>query len=269
MDVLVYRVTFAQSFDELLAALDWQSHFNFENPQDIRLILDMSPAGNHRKGAFKLAYFGKSSQPLFSGDINICAKQSFYRKTKTVTRKDGRAVEIRQDIPYDGIKQAQDLIMEVTCLKWAHALLNMVYAFIDEWMDLHPKGKFPELSIPQMRFVDAGLAIEQLKKPGEQRCFLVEEVISTTEGSFKKYLNNASAVPCHFVDEGDNERAEFLAFAQHVQYVKTKKRAYVADFQGQSPVLVDPHSVLIGLSYRRNYPFNRPSNFNKQVIESS
>jgi len=216
-----------------------QSHFDFESPQDIQLILDMSPAGNHRKGAFKLAYFGKSSQPLFSGTINICAKQSFYRKTKTVTRQDGCAVEIRQDIPYDGIKQAQDLIMEVTCLKWAHALLEMVYAFIDEWMDLHPKGKFPSLSIPRMQFVDAGLAIEQLKKPGERRCFLVEEVIPTAEGSFKKYLNNASAVPCHFIDEGDNERAEFLAFAQHVQYVKTKKHAYVADFQGQSPVLVD------------------------------
>ncbi|KIJ99774.1 hypothetical protein K443DRAFT_8179 [Laccaria amethystina LaAM-08-1] len=166
----------------------------------------MSPAGNHRKGAFKLAYFGKSSQPLFSGGINICAKQSFYRKTKTVTQQDGCAVETQQDIPYDGIKQAQDLIMEVTCLKWAHTLLEMVYVFIDEWMDLHPKGKFPSLSIPWMRFVDAGLAIEQLKKPGER-------LIPTTEGSFKKYLNNASAVPCHFIDEGDNERAEFLAFA--------------------------------------------------------
>jgi len=78
VDVLIYQVKFAQSFDKLLAALDWQSHFDFESPQDIQLILDMSPAGNHRKGAFKLAYFGKSSQPLFSGTINICVKQSFY-----------------------------------------------------------------------------------------------------------------------------------------------------------------------------------------------
>jgi len=67
----------------------------------------------------------------------------------------------------------------------------MVYAFIDEWMDLHPKGKFPSLSIPRMRFVDAGLAIQQLKKPGEQRCFLVEEVIPTAEGSFKKCLSSS------------------------------------------------------------------------------
>ena len=94
MDVLVYQVKFAQCFDELLSALDWQSHFNFENPQDLRLILDMSPAGKHRKGAFKLAYFGKSSQPLFSGDVNIRAKQSSYQKTKTTTQRDGHAVEI-------------------------------------------------------------------------------------------------------------------------------------------------------------------------------
>jgi len=39
--------------------------------------------------------------------------------------------------------------------------------------------------------------------------------------------------------EDDNDRAEFLAFAQHVQYLKTKKRAYVADFQGPSEVLLD------------------------------
>ena len=58
-------------------------------------------------------------------------------------------------------------------------------------------------------------------------------------GSFWKYLNNTSAIPCHFVAEDDNDRAEFLAFTQQVQYFKTKKRAYVADFQGLSEVLVD------------------------------
>ena len=134
-----------------------------------------------------MAYFGKSSQPLFSGDRNVCAKQSFYTKTRTVTRRDGRSVAVRQDIPYDGI--------------------------------------------PQMRFVKAGLAIEQVNE-GERHCFLLEEVIPESEGSFRKYLNNTSAVPCHFTGEDDNYRAEFLAFAQHVQYFKTKKRAYVADFQG-------------------------------------
>lgn len=182
-----------------------------------------------------MAYFGKSSQPLFSGDCGVCAKQSFYTKTKTVTKRDGRSVAVRQDIPYDGIKQAQDLIMEVTCLKWAHALLEMVYTFIDEWMEKQlAKGKFTEIEIPQMRFVKAGLAIEQVNNSncGERRCFLLEEIIPESEGSFRKYLNNTSAVPCRLRNDDDNNRGEFLAFAQHVQYYKTKKRAYVADFQG-------------------------------------
>ena len=130
-----------------------------------------------------MAYFGKSSQPLFSDDHNICAKQSFYTKTKTVTRQDGRSIEIRQDIPYDGIKQAQDLIMEVACLNWACALLEMVYTFIGEWMDKCPAGKFTEIKIPEMQFVKAGLAIEQANE-GERCCFLLKEVILESEGSF-------------------------------------------------------------------------------------
>lgn len=111
-----------------------------------------------------MAYFGKTNQPLFSDDCNICAKQSFYSKTKTVTQRNGSSVEIRQDIPYDGIKQAQDLIMEVTCLNWAHALLEMVYTFIGEWMDKNPRGKYKEIEVPELRFVKAGLAIEQVSE---------------------------------------------------------------------------------------------------------
>ena len=128
--------------------------------------------------------------------------------------------------------------MEVTCLNWAHALLEMVYAFVREWIDKRPAGKFAEIKILEMRCVKAGLGIEQANK-GEWHCFLLKEIIPESGGSFWKYLNNTSAVPCHFVDEDDNDRATFLAFAQHVQYFKTKKRAYVADFQGSSEVMVD------------------------------
>ncbi len=178
-----------------------------------------------------MAYFGKTNQPLFSGDHNICAKQSFYSKTKTVIRWNGSSVEIQQDIPYNGIKQAQDLIIEVTCLNWAYALLEMVYAFIGKWKDKCPRGKYKEIEIPELRFVKAGLAIEQVNEE-EWHCFLLEEVIPESKGLFRKYLNNTSAVPCHFVAKDNNDRAEFLAFAQHVQYIKTKKHTFFADFQG-------------------------------------
>jgi len=69
--------------------------------------------------------------------------------------------------------------------------------------------------------------------------------LSNTDGVITR-LNNTSAVPCHFVDEDDNDRAAFLAFAQHVQYFKTKKRAYIADFQGGANLLTDPQILTSG-----------------------
>ena len=84
-----------------------------------------------------------------------------------------------------------------------------------------------------MQFVKAGLAIEQPNNSGEEWCcFLLKEVIPESKGPFQKYLNNTSAVPCRFSGNDDNDCGEFLPFAQHVQYFKTKKRAYVADSQG-------------------------------------
>ena len=47
-------------------------------------------------------------------------------------------------------------------------------------------------------------------------------------------MNNISATPTHFANEEDEEWANFLAFTQHVQYFKTKKMAFVADYQGKS-----------------------------------
>ena len=65
-------------------------------------------------------------------------------------------------------------------------------------MDECPAGKFTKIKIPEMQFVKAGLAIEH---KGERCCFLLEEVILESEGSFQKYLNNTSAVPCQFIHQ--------------------------------------------------------------------
>ena len=56
-------------------------------------------------------------------------------------------------------------------------------------------------------------------------------ILQFTKASTKLFLKvkvpseNTAAVPCQFVAEDDNDHAEFLAFGQHVQYFKTKKRA--------------------------------------------
>ena len=121
--------------------------------------------------------------------------------------------------------------MEISCLVWARVLLDLVYKFIDKGIALHGE---PPFHIPQMRFVDAALAVEHnMAESTDGRVFLLEEVIGENEGRFRKYVNNVSAVPVPFGNGDDEERALFLTFAQHVQYFKTKKLAFVSDFQGE------------------------------------
>jgi hypothetical protein len=71
--------------------------------------------------------------------------------------------------------------------------------------------------------------------------FLLEEVIDANmEGPFRKYLNNVSPEPLLMATKEDKEQAKFLAFSQHVQYWKTKKQAFVSDYQGKQPMLACP-----------------------------
>ena len=63
------------------------------------------------------------------------------------------------------------------------------------------------------------------------RVILIEEFI---KGSFTKYINNANAqvLPQRYSDTEAKVIGDFLAFTQHVQYWKTKKQAFVTDYQG-------------------------------------
>jgi hypothetical protein len=200
--------------------------------KDMTLRLDFSPK-NQKKGGFKLAWFGTASQQVFGDTFNVCAKQTFYQKKATTDQvgQDTLAIEVTQNIPHDGVTQIRNLSMEISCLVWARVLLDLVYKFIEKGIALHGE---PPFHIPQMRFVDAALAVEHnMAESTEGRVFLLEEVIGEDEGRFRKYVNNVSAVPVRFGNGEDEERALFLAFAQHVQYFKTKKLAFVSDYQGE------------------------------------
>jgi hypothetical protein len=219
-----------------------------------------------KAGGFKLASFGTSDYPMFGGQdrvIEICAKQTFYNKKKVMERG-GKQVELTQNIPYDGPKQAQDIMMEVVCLVWALALFDLVYSFVD--MELKKKGPAP-FEIPRMRFVEGAFAIE---KEGDKQVFLLEELIGKdSEGRFRKYLNNTSPVPLTFNNEDDIHRAQFLGFTQHVQYYKTKRLAFVSDLQGGNSLLTDPqivtHSELGNIFAGGNLPQGH-ENFEKDHV---
>ena len=118
--------------------------------------------------------------------------------------------------------------MELNCIGWASALMLCVYDFINEKKD---HLGFPSFEIPNMRFVECGLAIS---KAANHDTFLLEEFIDTASHSnwFVKYLNNNSARPRTFSDHRQAHRADFLSFAQHVQFWKTNGLAFVSDLQG-------------------------------------
>ncbi|KAF5377829.1 hypothetical protein D9615_006831 [Tricholomella constricta] len=209
-------------------------------PGEAMLHLELS-SKKQKKGGFKLSSFGESSRPLFNGlSKNICAKQTYYEKSGSVESM-GQEIQVTQNIPHDGRTQARNLTMEIACLVWARVLLDLVYVFIEKYVTT--KGQ-PPFTIPQLRFVEAALAVEHADSSQESRVFLVEEVIGgASEGMFRKYMNNVSPVPLPLSDEADKERALFLAFSQHVQYFKTKKMAFISDYQGGSSLLSDPQIV--------------------------
>src|ERR1700753_3418689 len=70
----------------------------------------------------------------------------------------------------------------------------------------------PEICVPKVSFVRAGLAIVQGDK--SQSAFLIEEHIG---GSFEKFINNDSAAL-----QGDavhDPLCQFLSYTQHAQYI--------------------------------------------------
>jgi hypothetical protein len=208
------------------------------------LQLDLTTS-NLKKGGFKLAAFGTSMPGVFKAGCHgadsgaICAKRT-YNAVERVVEVNGSLTKKIVNVPHEGEKQFQNLTMEVSCLVWAQALLDIVYDFIKEESDLDIGGPMNlPFHVPQFRFVKAAIAMEQSSSTSVKKTtFLLEEVIdSNTEGPFRKFLNNVSAEPLVMKTKEDEEWAKFLAFSQHLQYWKTKKQVFVSDYQGKQVII--------------------------------
>jgi len=103
--------------------------------------LDLS-LKKQKKGGFKLAFFGIANLGLFAGGSSICAKQTSYQKNTLVEHPGQGMVEVMQRILHDSIMQSHNLMMEITCLVWARALLNIVYRFVDKGIASHRAPPF-------------------------------------------------------------------------------------------------------------------------------
>ena len=170
-------------------------------------------------GAFKQALFGHLDRAALGHTNAVVIKQCWYTCPATGSR-----------FTYDNHTQVTKLTGEINCLRWASALMGLVYDHIDDYTRLHGPVS---LTIPSMHFVKSALAIAE----DTHDTFLLEEVINddtSMDGAFKfvKYIGNGSAQPYGFHEEDAIHRANFLSFAQHLQYLKTDGLAFVSDFQG-------------------------------------
>jgi hypothetical protein len=118
--------------------------------------------------------------------------------------------------------------MELRCLSWACVLLRIVYHFVQRFIRMH---NHPPFAIPQLVFVDTALAM--IPGPDKDLYLLEQCITDNNKGKFRKYINNRAAIPTIFENDDDKERAEFLAFSQHYQYLKTHKMLFVSDYQGK------------------------------------
>ncbi|KAJ6504299.1 alpha-kinase family-domain-containing protein, partial [Mycena vitilis] len=136
------------------------------------------------------------------------------------------------------VHQVKLLLMEIRCLAWGHVLLNLVYVFIRRF--IRDNSRKPPFDIPDLRFVQAALFFHPTAD-GKSDASLVEQRIQLPQGKrFVKYINNRATIPTEFTDAEDNERAAFLSFTQHYQYIRTFKMVFVSDYQGAAGLLTDP-----------------------------
>ncbi|KAF8268498.1 hypothetical protein EI94DRAFT_1518284, partial [Lactarius quietus] len=154
---------------------------------------------------------------------------------------------------------------EALSTQWANSLLRDVYNFISEHQ--RSANTACPVEIPPFRFVTTGLAMTTFPSDNKE-VFLVEELIQEEDGPWRKYINNNSSHPCYFSDIENRQRAEFLAFCQHVQYWRTGCLAFTSDFQGGSTILSDPqiitHPDLGGKLFSRGNIQRTHSNFENE-----
>lgn len=168
-------------------------------------------------GAMKETRNGELTEPIkdgsFEGITEVAVKQAYHCPAGDLF------------VTYPWGEQLKRLAPEFICAAWANALHELTMDHVTAIISA--KG-FPPFQCPVMRFVYVALATES---GGEKNVYLLEQKIPDP---FVKYIHNASAaITVEKTDAQYMVRAEFLAFSQHLQYWKTKKLAFISDFQGE------------------------------------
>lgn len=197
------------------------------------LIVDFSPELT-QKGSFKTAHPGKvtldgSELPPFTNG-SVCVKQVYRKRenSNVIARVKGR-------------HELDAFSDECNCLRWASILLDLTYQFVAR--ESKTRGALhPIPDIPTLRFTRTMIAIVQ--DLNIEKAFLVEEWINVNddEQPFVKYINNRfpQSSLSHLAPPKAHKIADFLIFAQHVQWEKSQFLVFTSDYQGAGELLTDP-----------------------------
>ena len=195
------------------------------------LDANLSEDASH-KGTFKTAhpgtvFFKDTVDPDVFPSGKVCVKQVFR------TLPDGSIIRMK------GRHEIERLSVECNCLIWASLLLDLTYQFVD--CEAEGRGDLSR-PIPKLRFTRSMIAI--VRESTMEKAFLIKEWLDPDdeERPFVKYLGNRFPEPCVPLTAplGAHEIAEFLSFAQHVQWEKSSGLVFTSDYQGAGDVLTDP-----------------------------
>ncbi|KAF5357466.1 hypothetical protein D9758_012549 [Tetrapyrgos nigripes] len=150
---------------------------------------------------------------------------------------------------FQGSLEFDKIIIEANLHHYAVALTTFALGYIDR--QIQNKGPPPDLPIPSLRFVEAGVFVAlsnaaQHFKAGSgsdapQKTYLLEEHIPISDGGdFIKYIHNGSPTPNISSSHPEYQTTLFLSTLQHIQYIKTHQYAYVSDYQSFGGILSDP-----------------------------
>ena len=235
----IWRLTFSQ----LLVAEESKTWLS---PESNLYQLHISRDQEHQKhGGFKVASPAHLDSTLLMKNLPKGLQKSLYAKQVFYWTKAAKSLPTSTSAitRYLGPSAVAHIEMGLKCILWAQALLQLSYDYIKTFDDNNGPPPPHLMNPPQFRFVHAALAVEQGKSSRDARAFLLEEEIDeATEGKFHKYFNNTSPVPCHFSKNTTANilRADFLAFTQHLQFWKTGKLVFMADYQGMPNQLTLP-----------------------------
>ncbi|KAL4074887.1 hypothetical protein V8B97DRAFT_2022499 [Scleroderma yunnanense] len=237
--------TSVHGFDNLL---NKKATFNIMN-MDVAIFsgngqLDLSASALIGVGAFKTA---QSVQLMLSPlrDLSIGSSLNHCIVFNRPFISNGLTEVGPPFIHYTLKDETNILYHEANALYWAKALLQMTYRFIDH--GIKDTKAPPPFEIPCLQFVDAGLLFAYLnvslmtaKGTGTvSATYLAEKFIPvSSDEEFMKYIHNGNAAPCILMDLEAEENVDFLAFTQHVQYIKTGGQVYISDYQGMFTCLM-------------------------------